>query len=106
MNPRVWLQLATVCLRSRQAMINQTAVTPANFETSAVMITGGVRASIMPKKMKVSRGMLSAELIHNRSRNGRLVMLNTSQSMHSETANAVSLAPSHLAALLAVLDPR
>ncbi|MNW22480.1 hypothetical protein D3C71_2239770 [compost metagenome] len=55
-------------------------------------ITPGVRASIMPKKMKVSRGMLSAELIHNRSCSGRWVILNTSQSIHSETANAVALA--------------
>ena len=64
----------------------------ANFEANAVMITGGVIRSIMPKKMKVSRGMLSAELIHRRSRSGRLVMLKTSQSMHSEIANAVALA--------------
>ncbi len=69
-------------LRARQAMIIQTMVTPANFDASAVSTTGAVRASIMPKKIKVSSGMLSAELIHNRSRNGRLVMLNTSQSMH------------------------
>ena len=75
MNLRLWLQPATACLRSRQAMISQTAVTPANFEARAVMITGGVNRSIMPKKMKVSSGILSAELIHKRSRNGRLVML-------------------------------
>ncbi|MNY08779.1 hypothetical protein D3C86_1416500 [compost metagenome] len=86
------LQLTTACLRRRQAMISHTAVTPANFEPRAVRITPGVSASIMPKKIKVSRGMLRAELIHRRSCSGRLVMLNTSQSMHSETANAVALA--------------
>jgi len=90
--PQGLAQLATACLRSRQAMISQTAVTPANFEANAVMITAGVIRSIMPKKMKVSRGMLSAELIHRRSRSGRLVMLKTSQSIHSEIANAVALA--------------
>ncbi|MOA61998.1 hypothetical protein D3C78_1872820 [compost metagenome] len=46
----------------------------------------------MPKKMKVSTGMLSAELSHRRSRSGRRVMLNTSQSISSEMKNAVALA--------------
>ncbi|MNP81585.1 hypothetical protein D3C76_1799840 [compost metagenome] len=54
-------------LRRRQAMINQTAVTPANLEARAVPTTAGVKAPIMPKNMKVSIGMLSAELNHRRS---------------------------------------
>ncbi|MNI72960.1 hypothetical protein D3C73_1289310 [compost metagenome] len=67
-------------------------MTPANFEAIAGPMTAGVRAPIMPKKMKVSTGMLSAELNHKRSRKGRRVMLNTSQSISSETKNAVALA--------------
>ncbi|MNH36565.1 hypothetical protein D3C79_973690 [compost metagenome] len=58
----------------------------------AVPTTAGVRAPIMPKKIKVSIGMLSAELSHRRSCKGRLVRVNTSQSMHSDTAKAVALA--------------
>jgi hypothetical protein len=38
MNLRVWLQLTTACLRKRQAMINHTVVTPANFEPMAVVM--------------------------------------------------------------------
>ena len=92
MNCKNWPQLATARLRIRQAMISHTTVTPANFDTSAVPATAGVSAPIRPKKINVSRGMLSAELIHRRSCSGRLVILNTSQSMHSDTANAVALA--------------
>ncbi|MNE43090.1 hypothetical protein D3C80_1372490 [compost metagenome] len=73
-------------------MISHTAVTPANFEARAVPATAGVKAPIMPKKMKVSIGMLSAELSHRRSCSGRLVMLKTSQSISSETAKALALA--------------
>ena len=73
-------------------MASHTAVTPANFEAIAVPITAGVRAPIMPKKMKVSTGMLNAELSHRRSRRGRRVMLNTSQSISSEMKNALALA--------------
>src|SRR5450830_61275 len=92
MNRTARLQLESAALRIRQAMASQTQVTPAHFEPRAVRITPGVSAPIRPKKIKVSSGMLRAELIHRRSCSGRLVMLKTSQSMHSEMAKAVALA--------------
>ena len=53
-------------------MASHTAVTPVNLEAMAVPTTAGAKAPIMPKKMKVSTGMLNAELNHRRSRSGRL----------------------------------
>ena len=43
-------------------MASHTAVTPVNLEAMAVPTTAGAKAPIMPKKMKVSTGMLNAEL--------------------------------------------